>query len=151
MTETDFSKPVATAGRYERFSRSDVIDAITQADGIVAGAARLLRCHRDTVQRYIDTYPEVKAAFDAAWETNLDGSEHVLLKALRSSDLTIAVPVAKWLLTTRGKERGYVEKVDIRVSIERERERVREEAKAAGLDADLAVAEFERILAEAKR
>lgn len=128
-----------------------MIVALEQAQGIVAGAARILRCHRSTVESYIERYPTVRAAFESSWRTNLDGAEHVILNALRSSDLAIAVPVAKWLLVTRGKDRGYVEKIDIHVVIEKERERVRAEAEAQGLDADLAVAEFERILAESKR
>jgi hypothetical protein len=148
---SDFSKPVLVAGRTARFSEAQMIAAIEQAQGIVAGAARILHCHRDTVQNYIDRYPSVKAAFDAAWETNLDGSEHVILTALRSKDFTVSVPVAKWLLVTRGKDRGYVEKVDVHVVIGQERQRVRSEAEAKGLDADLAVAEFERMLAETKR
>lgn len=57
---------------------------------------------------------------------------------------------AWWLERRFPDDWGRKDRLDIRLLLDRERERVRTDAEAAGLDADLAVAEFERIIREAR-
>jgi predicted transcriptional regulator len=51
------------------FDPQEVVDAIQEARGSVTDAARLLGATRQTVYSYIDKYPDVSAALDAARAT----------------------------------------------------------------------------------
>jgi len=76
---------------------------------MIAIAARLLRCSRQTIYTAVRTYPEVKEALDDARELGLDLAEMALFKAIDKGQ--------GWAITlylkTQGRKRGYVEKVDV--------------------------------------
>jgi len=108
--------PIAPPPRQQDYTAAQVIEAITQARGLVTAAARLLGCDPSTVDRYVNRYPTVAAAKRQAREGILDMAEAGLIQSIRDRE-----PWAiKYYLSTQGKDRGYTEKheMDHRGSIE---------------------------------
>jgi hypothetical protein len=85
------------------------IDAIPGTGGIVSAIARKVGCDWNTVKRYLDTYPTVRAAYDAECEAVLDMAESTLLKAIKDGETADA----KWYLTKKGKHRGYGDAMEV--------------------------------------
>lgn len=92
----------------EKFTTKQMIEAIGQAKGVLAQAARLLNCDRQTVANYIDRHPTVKAAFDEANETTIDYVESQLLKQIGAGVPSSTI----FFLKTKAKHRGYVERTE---------------------------------------
>lgn len=65
--------------KTDRFTTQQVIDALTASRGMKTIAARRLGCVYNTIQRYIDTYPTVKAALKETRESMGDSIESTLL------------------------------------------------------------------------
>lgn len=93
----------------DRYSQQNVIDALRAAKGIKAAAAQALGCTRQTITNYIDRYPTVKEAYLDACETTLDLAESKLIVLVEKE----AWPAIRFLLITKGKDRGYVERQEI--------------------------------------
>lgn len=89
-------------------------------------------------------------AFAAAWQTAMAEAVDILDAEARRRALSVSDTLLIFLLKAHRPEM-YRERIDVRVQIDQERQRVRAQAEAEGLDPDLAIAEFERILAESKR
>ena len=83
-----------------------VAKAIRDASGILAGAARRLKCSRSTVSRYVRLHPCCRQARDEAREALLDLAEDKLAKHVRDGELG----AIKFFLKTQGRDRGYVER-----------------------------------------
>jgi hypothetical protein len=90
----------------DRYTQQRVIDAIVQARGIKTTAAESLGCSRQTITNYLDRYPAVKAAYDEANESTLDLAESKLIALVEKEEW----PAIRFLLVTKGKDRGYVER-----------------------------------------
>ena len=90
----------------EKFTASEMAEAIKKGKGILSAAATVLGCTRQTVAAYIERYPTVKAAHDEARESTIDFVESRLLKNIDSGDTTAMI----FYLKTQGKKRGYVER-----------------------------------------
>ncbi len=88
----------------DKFKVSQVIAAIQRADGIVAGAARILGCNRDTIDNYIKRYPTVAQAYKEVNETTLDIAEGILVKQWRDDGDKEQL---RYYLNAKGKRRGY--------------------------------------------
>lgn len=97
----------------EKFTAKQMIEAIGQAKGILAQAARLLDCDRQTVANYIARHPTVKAAFDEANETTIDYVESQLLTQIKAGNATSTI----FFLKTKAKHRGYVERQEHKVDL----------------------------------
>ncbi|HYG66357.1 MAG TPA: hypothetical protein VD838_01810 [Anaeromyxobacteraceae bacterium] len=86
-----------------KFSPDRVAEAIRAADGVLAVAARALKTSRDLVHRYVNDYPEVKAAYEEANETTLDLIENKLIEQAK-----MGLPEqVRFYLRTKGRARGY--------------------------------------------
>ncbi len=96
-------------GRRERFTAQQVVDALTQAKGMVTVAARLLGCKADTIHAYVLRYPQVAEAKHQQREAMLDVAELALLKAIQAGEGWAVC----FTLKTIGKARGYVERQEI--------------------------------------
>lgn len=93
----------AGQGRPPMFTPEQVADALRQARGVQAVAARLLGCHRNTVRRYMQEHPQVQEAVGEMRNENLDMAESQLLTAVSRGE-----PWAvKFYLATQGRDRGY--------------------------------------------
>ena len=75
----------------------------------MSAAARFLNCSRNTISRYIDTYPTVKAVYEEERETLIDFAENQLFKQVQDGNITAII----FTLKTIGKSRGYVERQEV--------------------------------------
>ena len=83
--------------------------AIPGTGGIISAVARKVGCDWNTARKYIDTYPTVRAAYDAECEAMLDLAESTVLRNIKDGDTADA----KWYLTKKGKRRGYGDAVEL--------------------------------------
>lgn len=114
------SFPKVKAAGKEKYTQKRVIKAVEESRGILAVAARMLECTRQTVYNYIDKYPAVKSAYEDINEITQDQVENQLLahifgvkdvagKYIITPNLTAAIFYAK----TKMKDRGYVERREV--------------------------------------
>jgi hypothetical protein len=118
-----------------KIRKAQLLKAIPGSGGIMSTIAARLDVDWNTARRAIEIYPEAQAAYDAECEGKLDIAESVVIKnveiaALRQKeqiDRRNAQPKderpleisqvdsadAKWLLSKRGKRRGYGDSVEI--------------------------------------
>lgn len=82
------------------------IEAIPGTGGIISAIARNVGCEWHTARDAIDRFPTVRKAYDDECEVVTDVAESTLIRAIRDGD----VGAAKWWLTRKGKERGFVER-----------------------------------------
>jgi hypothetical protein len=97
----------------EKFTVAQVAEALRLSAGIHVVAASKLKCSRHTIARMVAKYAKlqrVQAELDAEI---LDLGEGVLVKALKSDDPRVSLDAAKFLLKTKGKIRGYVERQEL--------------------------------------
>ena len=92
-----------------RPSDAVIIAAIKGSGGIMSTIARRLKVEWHTAQSYVRHSIVTVQALQNEEETALDLAESTLLKAIKNND----VQAAKWLLSTKGKRRGYSEKHEI--------------------------------------
>ena len=95
--------------RVNGHTLEEVINAIQEANGLLAAAARKLGVSRTTVYRYVNKYATVKSALDESRESNIDYVEGQLMKAINRG----SVPAIMFFLKTVGKSRGYVERQEL--------------------------------------
>jgi hypothetical protein len=97
----------------ERYTVAQVIHAIEMSRGMVSAAAKMLGCIRGTIYDYRDRHPEVAEALAEANELQLDVAELNLFKAIdRSEPWSIC-----FYLKTKGRQRGYIERHEIKATI----------------------------------
>ena len=93
----------------EKYTANQIIDALKEKHGNMSASARFLGCSRNTISRYIDTYPTVKAVYDEERETLIDFAENQLFKQVQDGNITAII----FTLKTIGKLRGYVERQEV--------------------------------------
>jgi hypothetical protein len=101
-------------GSSQRYTVERVRQALIEARGFKTVAARALQCEPNTIDNYIKRYPSLREALRGEREKQLDFAELQLLKAIADRE---PWAVAMYLKTI-GKDRGYVERVDISVLIQ---------------------------------
>jgi hypothetical protein len=95
-------------GYTHKFNKSKILKAIENSGGIISTIAERLKCNWHTAQKYANLYPETRQMISDEEETLLDNAESVLHSAIANGDLQ----GVKYLLSTKGKKRGYVEKAE---------------------------------------
>lgn len=86
----------------------DVKDELRKAKGIVSVAAKNLGITRNALDRRIQRNKTLQKIKRDARETIIDLAEAKLYKAINNEDFR----AIKYTLSTLGKERGYVERVE---------------------------------------
>jgi uncharacterized Fe-S cluster-containing MiaB family protein len=124
-----------------------IAEALRNHNGIVSTAAKALKVSRQAIDRRISNSATLKAVVIEARSDVVDLAETKLIELIQAGDVRAIL----FTLRTLGRDRGWAETVDVNVLIEREREKVRDDAIDRGLDPNQAVAEFERIVAENRR
>jgi hypothetical protein len=109
--------------RPPKFSAQEVIDAIPGTGGIVSALASKLKCNWETANGYVEDggrYSTARAAWLAESESVLDVAESVLVRNIQyaaklqqDTRMPVDASDAKWLLTKRGKWRGYGDAVEV--------------------------------------
>ena len=87
----------------KRLSKLKVKKAIHDSGGIIDEIARRLGVSWATARSYINKWADVKAIYDDENERVLDMAETTVLESIKSGD----TQNAKWLLSRKGKDRGY--------------------------------------------
>ena len=90
------------------FTAQQFIDAIPGTGGIVTKIAEKVGCVWNTARKYIDTHPTVQQAYDDECERILDMAESALFKSISERDAW----AVKYMLSTKGKARGYIERTE---------------------------------------
>jgi hypothetical protein len=93
----------------EKCTPKQIIDALTEASGIQAAAARKLGIARSTIGLYMERYPEVKAAYEDVNETTIDFVESKLMENIRKGNIVAQI----FYLKTKAKHRGYMERAEV--------------------------------------
>ena len=93
----------------EKYTANQMIETLREKHGNLSAAARFLGCSRNTISRYIDLYPTVKAVADEERETLIDFAENQLFKQVQDGNITAII----FTLKTIGKLRGYVERQEV--------------------------------------
>ena len=92
-----------------RYKAQEFIDAIEGSAGIITTIATRVNCAWHTAKKYITNYPTIARAYDDECERVKDLAESVVIKAMNAED----VQTAKWYLTLKAKDRGYVQQTDV--------------------------------------
>ena len=71
----------------EKYTVDEVEFALAGSNGFVSTAARALKCHVDTVRKYIARYPELQTVQEDATEKFLDLAESELMKKVESREV----------------------------------------------------------------
>jgi len=87
--------------------------ALEQSLGIVTTAAKSVRIDRTTHYLWLKDDEDYKAAVDSIQDITLDFAESQLHKQIKEGEVTSTI----FYLKTKGKKRGYVERVEQDVSI----------------------------------
>lgn len=101
--------PKKKAAGKEKYTHKRVIEAITDAKGLLTVAARRLGCSRQTVYNYMEKHEAIREAYNDANESNIDFVENKLMMAINNDNTTAII----FFLKTKGKDRGYVERREI--------------------------------------
>lgn len=91
------------------FTAQQMIAALKKTKGMVYLAAEELGCDPKTVYNYIDRFPTVKTAWETESGKILDVGEMKLYQSVLNGE---AWGVC-FLLKTKGKSRGYVERQEV--------------------------------------
>ena len=105
-------------GTRQKFTQAQVIAALRETKGMVYLAAKRLGCEAQTIYNYRDRYPAVRAEMEQQDGEVDDAAEMKLYQAIIAGE-----PWAvQFRLRTKGKGRGYVERVqqDISATIDGE-------------------------------
>lgn len=90
-----------------------LIAAIKAAHGMIATTARALKMHRSTIHRRAQNNPDVADAIKESREVSLDKAELKLFDAVERGEPWAVC----FFLKCQGKERGYIEKFDVKQDI----------------------------------
>jgi len=90
-----------------------MIDALEQSLGIVTTACKMVDIDRQTHYNWLREDEDYKAAVDSIQDITLDFAESQLHKQIKDGEVTSTI----FYLKTKGKKRGYVERVEQDVSI----------------------------------
>ena len=90
-----------------------VADALRQAGGIISTAAKILEaaygsCTPRTVRNYVKRHPRLAEVIEETVELNLDTAESQLMTLIANGNIAAVI----FYLKTKGKARGYVERVE---------------------------------------
>ncbi len=92
-----------------KLKKMTVINAMYNNKGILAKAARELGVTRKTLYNYINRWPAVKEAYKDAGNETLDLAEQGLYKHIKDGHLGAIM----FVLKTKGRSRGYVERNEV--------------------------------------
>ena len=87
----------------------EILEALYQTKGIVTPACEAIDLARSTYYKWLNEDSEFKAMVDDIQDVALDFAEGKLFQLINSGDTTATI----FLLKTRGKKRGYIERSEV--------------------------------------
>jgi len=94
-------------------SKEKVLKAIQDSGGIISNVAKKLGCTWETASNYIKDDEDLTAALEIEGEVLLDEGENALRALIKKKDGRSV----RYLLSTKGKKRGYGESLDINANL----------------------------------
>ena len=91
---------------WTKFSRDKIMEAVRNSGGNKLLISRRLGCARNSVDHYLDRYPDCRAAFEEELESAGDMCEAQLMNKIKDGNLTAIIFYAK----TKLRNRGYIER-----------------------------------------
>lgn len=88
---------------------SVLLEAIKNSGAIISTIAKRLGVTWNTAERIINSNPEALQAYNDEEQTILDAAESTIYNSIKSGD----IQAAKWVLSTKGRRRGWGEKLEI--------------------------------------
>lgn len=104
----DTSQFLTSLDPYGAIYRKEVYIALMKADGNIGVAAQMLARPRETLVRWLKANHDMAVIAENIRETKLDHVEDVVMRQALQGDGA----QARFLLQTRGKERGYTTRVE---------------------------------------
>jgi hypothetical protein len=96
-------------------TKKALITALGQSLGVVTMACKAVGVERGTFYRYVNEDPEFKKAVDDVENIALDFAESQLHKQIREGEVSSTI----FYLKTKGKKRGYIERTEQDVTVNR--------------------------------
>jgi hypothetical protein len=96
-------------GSSRDFPQDAVLQAIKGSGSIISTIAKRLNCDWITAKRYVNKWEITRKAYEAEEETVLDMAESKLYEGIQQGN----TQDAKWLLSTKGKKRGFTERHEV--------------------------------------
>lgn len=90
----------------EKYSPAKIIEALQVSRGMIASAARLLGCTRQTIYDAVARHPEINNVVAGERELLLDRAELKLQEAIDAGEGW----AVRFFLSTQGQARGYIER-----------------------------------------
>lgn len=95
-------------GKKNRYSVKTVAEALKQSRGFISTTAKKLGCSHQTVKNYLTRYKSLQSIANEENEKLLDIAENKLFEQIKEGNITGII----FYLKTKGKHRGYVERID---------------------------------------
>jgi hypothetical protein len=96
-----------------KLNKKIVAEAIKGSGGIISTIAKRLKCEWHTAKNFIDSNEELQIALQDETEAILDMAEGVVYQSIKNDN----TQDAKWLLATKGKGRGFSEKIGVDANV----------------------------------
>ena len=93
----------------DTLKKENLLKALEATLGIVSDACKKANVHRSSHYRWLKDDPDYKAAVDAIDDITLDFAETALHRQIKRGNVVATI----FLLKTRGKKRGYIEKTEV--------------------------------------
>ena len=94
----------------QRYTDKQIINAITRNRGLVFLAAQSLGCNPATIHHRAQKNPKIRVCIEDERGKILDFAEAKLLEAVKEGEAWAVC----FLLKTQGKQRGYVERQEVK-------------------------------------
>lgn len=98
--------------RYSALKKDDVLKAIKGSYGIISTISKNIGCNPHTAKKLIDKWEETQNAYEDECDLILDKSESLVYKSIEEGD----IQTAKWVLSRKGKSRGWNEDNTIKLA-----------------------------------
>lgn len=96
----------------EQYKAQQFIDVIPGTAGIITTIAQRVGCSWHTAKKYIDKYATVRQVYESECNAMLDTAELEAHKLIKKGDGSMI----RWYLATKGRGRGYAERIEQRQS-----------------------------------
>jgi flagellar hook protein FlgE len=93
----------------DNIKKKAMIEALTKSLGIVTNACKDVEISRQTHYRWMQEDEDYKKAVEDVADIAIDFAESALHKQIKENDTTATI----FYLKTKGKKRGYVEKIEL--------------------------------------
>lgn len=93
--------------RETKYTKEQIVTALTSTGGMVTHAAESLGCCYRTVTAMIKRF-ELQEELEAIKEHTLDIAESVIMNTMQGSDSKLALRAAEYYLRYCGRSRGYI-------------------------------------------